>query len=362
MQSEEPKKSLANELKKENQKLREKLEEYKSLEEDLMARRVHEKVKKLLISSFTIGGIVLAIIGFVGLRGIRDYARDLAAEKIEEHINEEKIAEIATEAVQQNITALIGEQREDLEAQLWVYAREQINLIVTPIGGRATQLVSAELTERRLDLTPSMTPVRHQGAEGSVVGFAVAAALEYHIYKKLGKQVVISPRHLYYHAKLEGGFDPHADTGAHIKDAIKVLTTRGAVSEGVWPYKAGDLKSKPPEALKTAERYKAAESYKLTGIEEIKSAARQYGPVIAGMTIYESFLSKDVSETGRIPNPTPGEKIMGGHAICIVGYDDDEKSIKFKNSWGTKWGDEGYGSFSYSYAERYLSDIWTFTL
>ena len=52
---------------------------------------------------------------------------------------------------------------------------------------------------------------------------------------------------------------------------------------------------------------------------------------------------------------------MGGQAICIVGYDDDKKMIKFKNSWGPQWGDSGYGYISYSYVEKFLSDGWTFT-
>ena len=60
---------------------------------------------------------------------------------------------------------------------------------------------------------------------------------------------MISPRYLYYFAKLEGNLDPHSDTGAWIKDTVKVLQTRGAVVEGVWPYKPGDLKANPPKKV-----------------------------------------------------------------------------------------------------------------
>jgi C1A family cysteine protease len=61
-------------------------------------------------------------------------------------------------------------------------------------------------------------------------------------------------------------------------------------------------------------------------------------------------------------SPSPGEQAMGATAICIVGYDDDKKLIKFKNSWGTKWGDKGYGYLSYNYVDKFLTDAWIFII
>jgi len=56
--------------------------------------------------------------------------------------------------------------------------------------------------------------------------------------------------------------------------------------------------------------------------------------------------------------PAEGEKWVGGHAICVVGYDDAKKWFKFKNSWGKTWGDGGYGYMSYDYMAEYLMDVW----
>jgi len=57
--------------------------------------------------------------------------------------------------------------------------------------------------------------------------------------------------------------------------------------------------------------------------------------------------------------PGKNEKALGGHAICPVGYDEEKRLIKFKNSWSTKWGQNGYGYLHYAYIERYMMDAWS---
>ena len=61
--------------------------------------------------------------------------------------------------------------------------------------------------------------------------------------------------------------------------------------------------------------------------------------------------------------PEPRETIMGGHAVCIVGYDDNKGTFKVRNSWSEKWGDKGYCYFPYKYIlnPNLASDFWTIT-
>lgn len=363
-QKEESNKTIVNDLKKENQELREKIQEFKYLEEELMAKRVEEKAKKRLISSLTFVGILLTLFGIIGFKSFYDYSKNLVTKKLES-VSEQQINTIIQEEGKQQVAMIVEQQRDNFEDLMVDIAKQQINQITVatnPVGGYEKRPIFAKTTPRQVDFTSFMTPVRDMGAEGSIVGFAVAAALEYQIYKKLRKEVIISPRYLYYYAKLEGNFNPHSDTGAHIKDAIRVLETRGAVSEDVWPYKAGDLESNPPEAAETAEKYKIVQSFQLTTIEEIKSALQQYGPVVAGISMFDSSLRSIDHQKGNWPDPAPGDVTIGTIAICIVGYDDDKGLIKFKNSWGMGWGDEGYGFLSYSYVKKFLSDTWIFTL
>jgi C1A family cysteine protease len=356
--------SSANDLRKENQALKDKMQQYSKLEEDLedvMAKRVYEKARKRLFTMITLGGIVLTIAGIVGFKTIASYTKTVVTEKVKS-VSEEQINKIVEEEGKNQVLIFVKEQQSKLEAMLLATAKQQIRQIAVasnPVRGEEKPTVSVEPGQPIFDLTSLMTPVRNQGSEGSTVGFAVAAALEYQIQKQLNEQVIISPRYIYYYAQLEAGRDPHSDTGAFVRDAIKVLRTKGAVSEDTWPYRPGDVKSDPPEELKTAKYYKISESYQVNGVEEVKSALRRYGPVVGGISVFSSTLAY---RSGVISAPLPDEQLRGATAMCIVGYDDDRKVMKFKNSWGTQWGEEGYVYFSYDYVEKFLTDAWVFTL
>ena len=86
-------------------------------------------------------------------------------------------------------------------------------------------------------------------------------------------------------------------------------------------------------------------------LAEIKQTISSNLPVMFGFTVYESI--KGATATGKIPYPTRGESVLGGHAVLAVGYDDslsigtgdNEKVGAFliRNSWGEAWGEKGYG-------------------
>ena len=71
-------------------------------------------------------------------------------------------------------------------------------------------------------------------------------------------------------------------------------------------------------------------------------------------------MSSETAKTGVIQMPRAKEQVLGGHAIVIVGYDDEQKRVKFVNSWGAGWGDHGFGYLPYDYVTKYMSDAWTF--
>jgi C1A family cysteine protease len=104
-------------------------------------------------------------------------------------------------------------------------------------------------------------------------------------------------------------------------------------------------------------------------LNQIKTNLAGGLPSMFGFTVYNSYTQG--STTGKLPYPTPGEKIVGGHAIVAVGYDDNMKiknanpgavetkgALLIRNSWGTGWGTAGYGWLPYEYVLKGLATDW----
>lgn len=208
-----------------------------------------------------------------------------------------------------------------------------------------------------LDYSSEMSPVRDQGNEASVTGFALAYALEFQIWRSRHKHITLSPRYIYYEARKIAGYDLCVDCGAHLRDGLAVLKSEGAVAEAVWPYTPGEFNRKPPKAVKSAARLKIKDYEPRLGIDEVKAALTNTGPVVAGVSWFNSSLRDEkVRRTGQFHVPGEHERLAGGGALCLVGYDD--KAFKFINSWGSFWGDHGYGYIRFAYYERLVDEVW----
>ena len=75
---------------------------------------------------------------------------------------------------------------------------------------------------------------------------------------------------------------------------------------------------------------------------------------------YQSFESDEVASTGVMPLPAKDEKLLGGHAVAAVGFDDNKKCMIVRNSWGEDWGDNGYFYMPYKFIinPAFCSDFW----
>ena len=93
--------------------------------------------------------------------------------------------------------------------------------------------------------------------------------------------------------------------------------------------------------------------------EEMVTCIADGYPVVGGVAVYDSFQSDAIARTGIIPMPSSSEKFKGGHAIVFCGYDMMSKRFIFRNSWGTKWGQEGYGTIPFEYVDQMGWDFWT---
>ncbi len=354
-------------LEKENEELKAQLKEYEPLHEDQMARRVFEKARKLFFVYMTVGGVALALSGFFGVRELLSYTRNVVQNKVDELAAdvvekqcEVAVSELATTEVRGfidcNRDPIMDIAREVLET--WLVTQGQ------PVAGTyaSTSVSQGDLIlGGALDYSSELPPVRYQGTESCCVAFAVTAALEYSARQITGEPIELSPRFVYFLARREAGRPLDIDSGINVTEAVRALAEVGIIAEDAWPYVSGQYAQLPPPDVEEAIHYELSEPEVVVGAEGLREALEK-GPVVGALAVFQSLDGDDIKKTGVIPMPEVGERVRGATGVCFVGCDDELERFKFRNSWGSDWGDGGYGYVSYEYADAYMNDAWSLSL
>jgi C1A family cysteine protease len=213
----------------------------------------------------------------------------------------------------------------------------------------------------KIDLSPDCSPVEDQKDLGSCTANALAGALEFLMKKDKAKFVDVSRLFIYYNERVIER-SVKTDSGAMIRDGIKTLAKQGACSERSWPYNIAKFAAKPPKnCYKEALQYQIRSYARINTLDEMRACLADGYPFAFGFSVYESFESQKVAKTGVVDLPKASEKMLGGHAVLGVGYNDAKKRFTVRNSWGTDWGKNGYFTMPYDYlADRNLADdFWT---
>lgn len=219
-----------------------------------------------------------------------------------------------------------------------------------------------ELNPPKVDLRTSgkVRPHYDQGRLGSCTANAVLGA-EWFVMSSKGKVPLEGSRLAqYYWSRSE--VNKTKDSGASLRDAFSTLTKNGVAPETTWAYNIRNFAKEPPlKAFISAISHRTREYQRLQGIQDIESALAANHPVVIGVPIYASFESRDTLKTGVVPIPKTGERFLGGHAMLVVGYDQEKQVLIIRNSWGTRVGDGGDFYLPYAYLERFkrVSDAWT---
>ncbi len=233
------------------------------------------------------------------------------------------------------------QKRVEIRAQ----ALPQLNL-------RNVQFINAPLTTT---LKPYINTVYNQGSLGSCTANAFCASFNIQnvVNKKYPK---FNPSRLYLYYKtreLEGTVT--TDSGADVVNGQKYVQQHGICSEQLWPYVERRFAMTPPPSCDIeATKYKI-KSYSVMPIDtylvnNIKTCINKNMPVLIAVLLYTSFYSLSVSKTGVVPLPNlKRETCLGGHEMCIIGYNDTKQVFIVQNSWGIGWGDKGYCYMPYSY-------------
>jgi C1A family cysteine protease len=206
----------------------------------------------------------------------------------------------------------------------------------------------------KYDITDKMTLVQNQGNEGSCVGFSGCAIKEYQEQIDYSRYIRLSERFIYEESKKISG---HSE-GTTLKACAKVLVEKGICEYKFWEYKPKEVGERKPGADANALKYRIQAGYvRITNEKELKASLIKYGAIHLGVLVYRNWYKQN---KGHIPNLGFWDnwlaRPLGGHAIALVGYNDETKEYKFKNSWGKDWGDAGYGYISFKHMKQIMMD------
>jgi C1A family cysteine protease len=235
----------------------------------------------------------------------------------------------------------------------------------------------ADLGVSEVNHVPLLQDVRNQGGRGTCVAFGTVALREFLLKSK---DLRLSEQYLYWGAKQR---DRNPDqSGTQIRHAISCLEEEGVCLDSSWEYnpiceKSEDQGPPPQIPVQELEKFKILEGVQITAnsVDSLRAVLSgqgdQPGRVVSiGVAVFNSWCRNPLTyRTGKFTMPLPGEKHVGGHCMCLVGYKDDESwpgggYFIVRNSWGENWASEcpygaGHGLIPYAYIAKYAWEAWT---
>lgn len=220
----------------------------------------------------------------------------------------------------------------------------------------------------KMDLTQWCSPIENQGNLGSCTAQAAVGCVEYH--ERRATRAHIEGSRLFVYKATRNILGWRGDTGAYIRTTLQALRLFGCPPEKYWPYDTARFDEEPtPFVYAYGQSFRAMRYMRLDRsgqqpmalLDLLRSVVAKWWPVMFGFTVYTYG-----NASGEFVMPGPNDKPLGGHAVLAVGYDDQRVigqstgAIKIRNSWGTGWGERGYGWLPYDYVTKGLSsDFWT---
>jgi C1A family cysteine protease len=202
-----------------------------------------------------------------------------------------------------------------------------------------------------VDLSSYFPQPGDQGMIGSCTAWTTAyAAKSFHENIERGwgansDDHKFSPSYIYN--QINGG----VDQGSALEYAIALVIESGCATLDTMPYTENYTQQPSRTAHNEAIQYKAVSFSRINinDLEAVKSVLLNGNAVLIGMEIYENFMDY----SGGVYNRISGA-YMGGHAMCVIGYDNAKGAFKLINSWSTYWGEGGYGWISYDIFQQYV--------
>lgn len=209
----------------------------------------------------------------------------------------------------------------------------------------------------------------NQGSIGSCTSWAsgyAALTISYAIQNEITNTNEITNNAksaLYIFNQIKSG---SCSDGAYVENALKLIKQKGDCDYKdfhpndcqIVPSSIEDNKAQLFKILEYNTLFNLSANYDQK-ISSTINSLNANKPVVIGLNLRASF--ETVSKNGKY-TPRESEKNIGGHALCVIGYDNINKEFEIINSWGTGWGNNGFFKISYNDYSKYCQEAYQFTL
>jgi hypothetical protein len=208
----------------------------------------------------------------------------------------------------------------------------------------------------------------HQGQQGSCVGWASSYAARTILYARATGQdpnrAAFSPSYLYNQIALSGC------QGAYMRDAMETMRQGGVLPLQQYPYSERSCSEQPDRSEQSA-----AQQFRIKGYNRLTTGANNYepdinairqhlaqgAPVVIGMQVGGTFMHEMRGQS--VWRPTRRDYSgygFSGHAMCVIGYDDNKEGGAFQimNSWGQDWGSNGIAWVKYPDFQQFVKEAY----
>ena len=204
-------------------------------------------------------------------------------------------------------------------------------------------------------------PIVDQGIVGCCVACSLAAAHQF-LDNDFSPSVLFTYWNSRWLDQQRGQNAPSIDDGTTLYQGIQSMVRFGCCPNELWPFVAARQGVKPSTGCYVAALNHQTLQYRnvRANAVDMKTCLSANIPFVFGFMVYSSFMTTTVARTGVVPIPTRRDRLVGGHAVLCVGYDDARQVWICRNSWGQSWGDRGHFYLPYAYltSSRLAGDMW----
>ena len=196
------------------------------------------------------------------------------------------------------------------------------------------------------DISEYLPEVRSQGRQGSCVAWAAGYYLKSYQenYESVQNGIFnsnfeMSPAYIYNQIKVTD-----CAGGSYVQHALDTLVSQGIAGLNIMPYNDNECDTQPNDLQKVLAEPNKIENYFYFEEELVydytKASLLNDQPVVIAIKIDRNYFGARDENNEYIYSKFKNDD--GGHAMLVVGYDDERNAFKVVNSWGKSWGNEGF--------------------